>query len=167
MPFENGYFNAAVSALVLNFIPDREKAIEEMRRVVQTGGIVAAYVWDFAGGGGINQHLNAVIQEMQGADAMWARNGESTTQEKLAELFKTAGLNDVETRAIEISVMFRDFDDYWQSNTGFTSPTGNTIKAFSDEKRGQLKQMVKSKLPIDDNGVISYMARVNAVQGRV
>jgi ubiquinone/menaquinone biosynthesis C-methylase UbiE len=44
MPFEAGRFDAAVSALVLNFIPDREKAVAEMCRVVRPGGTVAAYV---------------------------------------------------------------------------------------------------------------------------
>lgn len=167
MPFEAGHFDAAVSALVLNFIPDRAKAVAEMRRVVRPGGTVAAYVWDFAGGSGINQHLNAAIQELQGPDTKGARNADSTTQEKLKGLFESVGLNDVETRPIEISVMFRDFDDYWESNTGFTSPVGNVVKALPEDKREALKQAVKCKLPLDKNGSISYMARVNAVRGRV
>ena len=44
-------------------------------------------------------------------------------------------------------------------------PLGILSKAMADDKREQLKQIVKSKLPRDKIGVISYMARVNAVRG--
>ncbi|MPZ78816.1 MAG: methyltransferase domain-containing protein [Deltaproteobacteria bacterium] len=167
MPFENGRFDAAVSALVLNFIPDREKAVAEMRRVVRPGGTVAAYVWDFAGRNGTAQHLNAALRQLDSVDTSGALNAESTSQDKLKDLFQSAGLADVEARPIEITVTFRDLDDYWESNTGFSSPASNSVKALTDDKREELKQMVKSKLPMDKNGVISYMARVNAVRGRV
>jgi ubiquinone/menaquinone biosynthesis C-methylase UbiE len=167
MPFENGRFDAAVSALVLNFIPDRKKAVAEMRRVVRPGGIAAAYVWDFAGRSGTIAHLNAGLREFQAVDTSGALNAESTSQGALKDLFVSAGLAKVETRPIEITVTYKNFDDYWESNTGFTSPAGNMVKALSDEKREQLKQIVKSKLPVDKDSSISYMARVNAVRGRV
>jgi ubiquinone/menaquinone biosynthesis C-methylase UbiE len=167
MPFESGSFDAAVSALVLNFIPDREKAVAEMRRVVRPGGMAAAYVWDFAGRSGTIPHLNAALRQFANVDTSSALNAESTSQDKLKELFVAAGLADVETRPIDIIVTYKNFDDYWESNTGFTSPAGNTVRALSDEKREQLKQIVKSKLPVDKDGAISFMARVNAVRGRV
>ena len=50
LPFDNDRFDVAVSALVFNFIPDREKALSEMNRVVRPNGTLGAYVWDFAGG---------------------------------------------------------------------------------------------------------------------
>ena len=40
-----------VSALVLNFIPDKEKALAEMGRVARSGATVRFYVWDYPGGG--------------------------------------------------------------------------------------------------------------------
>jgi len=167
MPFDDGSFDVAVSALVLNFIPDREKAVAEMRRVVRPGGTVAAYVWDFAGGCGIGQHLTAAIKEMGGSDARGALNADSTSQDKLNSMFASVGLTDVVTHAIEIPVTFRNFDDYWESNTGFTSPTGNFVKSLPEDGRTRLQQLVKAKLPAEKDGVICYMARVNAVRGRV
>jgi ubiquinone/menaquinone biosynthesis C-methylase UbiE len=68
MPFEDQQFDAAVSALVLNFIPDREKAVAEMRRVVRSGGTAAAYVWDFAGRRGTSQHLHSAVMDLEGPD---------------------------------------------------------------------------------------------------
>lgn len=168
MPFDENRFEIAVSALVINFIPDREKAVAEMRRVVGPGGTAAAYVWDFAGRSGVNQHINAAAAELEGSGyPPAALNNESTSQDKLKNLFESGGLSKVATRAIEIGVTFRDFDDYWQSNTGFASPIGTLVKNLSEEKRQRLMELVKAKLPIASNRNISYTARVNAVRGVV
>ena len=39
------------AALVFTFIPDRQKAWSEMRRVARPGGRVAFHAWDYPGGG--------------------------------------------------------------------------------------------------------------------
>jgi SAM-dependent methyltransferase len=39
------------SALMLNFVPDKPRALAEMKRVVRPGGMIAFYVWDYPGGG--------------------------------------------------------------------------------------------------------------------
>ena len=49
LPLEGSSVKVAVSGLVLNFIPEPEKALSEMRRVTDIGGAVAVYVWDYAG----------------------------------------------------------------------------------------------------------------------
>jgi ubiquinone/menaquinone biosynthesis C-methylase UbiE len=167
IPFDDGSFDVAVSGLVLNFIPDREKAVFEMQRVVRSAGTVAAYVWDFARGSSTAQHLDWAAKELEGPGYRRTElNAASTTEENLKSLFERGGLTGVETRAIEVGVKFRDFDDYWKSNTTFTSPIGNFVKALTEEKRQRLMDLVKAKLPIDDQGAISYTARVNAVKGR-
>ncbi len=167
IPFEDGSFDVVVSGLVLNFIPDREKAVAEMGRVVRSGGTVAAYVWDFAQGGFAAQHLDSAIKELESPGYRRAElNAESTTQENLRSFFEGSGLTDVETRVIEIGMKFRDFDDYWHSNTTFRSPIGNFIKGLTEEKRQRLMSLVRTRLPVDDQGAISYTARVNAVRGR-
>jgi len=50
LPYEDQAFDAALSLLVLNFVPDAERAAGEMVRVTKSGGVVAACVWDFRGG---------------------------------------------------------------------------------------------------------------------
>jgi ubiquinone/menaquinone biosynthesis C-methylase UbiE len=45
----DGTFDVGVSGLALNFVPRPEVAVAEMGRVTMPGGIVAAYVWDYAG----------------------------------------------------------------------------------------------------------------------
>jgi SAM-dependent methyltransferase len=168
MPFDSERFDVVVSALVLNFIPDREKAVAEMRRVVRTGGTAAAYVWDFAGRRGTSRHLHSAVSEIEGPGYRpVGLNAESTTQENLKALLEAAGLTNVITHSFEISVTHRDFDDYWDSHTKFTSPIGSHIQRMTEEKRQRLKQMVKARLPIDNHGAISFTAWVNAVRGAV
>ena len=48
LPFESAQFDAVVSGLVLNFVLDPYLAVNEMKRVVRPGGIVAAYIWDYS-----------------------------------------------------------------------------------------------------------------------
>jgi len=50
MPYADDSFDAALSQLVLQFVPHPAEAVAEMRRVVRQGGIVAAAVWNSAGG---------------------------------------------------------------------------------------------------------------------
>ena len=49
LPFRSHSFDAVVSGIALNFIPDPGRAVREMRRVVKARGGVALYVWDYAG----------------------------------------------------------------------------------------------------------------------
>jgi ubiquinone/menaquinone biosynthesis C-methylase UbiE len=50
LPFEDGAFDSAMALLVLHFVPDADKAVAEMCRVVRPGGVAAAAVWDHLGG---------------------------------------------------------------------------------------------------------------------
>ena len=51
--FPDASFDAAVSLLVFNFIPDPKKALSELGRAVKPGGILSAAVWDYGGGMGM------------------------------------------------------------------------------------------------------------------
>jgi ubiquinone/menaquinone biosynthesis C-methylase UbiE len=51
LPVEDGSRDVIVSALVINFVPDRAKALAEARRVARGGGVIGFYVWDYPGGG--------------------------------------------------------------------------------------------------------------------
>jgi ubiquinone/menaquinone biosynthesis C-methylase UbiE len=46
LPIADGIYDAAVSGLLLNFIPEPQRAVREMARVGKSGSIVAAFVWD-------------------------------------------------------------------------------------------------------------------------
>jgi len=46
LPFEDGRFDAVVSGLVLNFVPDPRQGLAEMTRVARPGGVVAVRAID-------------------------------------------------------------------------------------------------------------------------
>ncbi len=48
--FTDAAFQASLSLLVFNFIPDREKALREVRRVTKPGGRISAAVWNYSSG---------------------------------------------------------------------------------------------------------------------
>jgi ubiquinone/menaquinone biosynthesis C-methylase UbiE len=50
LPLATGGFEAVVSGLVLNFVPDPARMVREMVRAGRPGGAVALYVWDYAQG---------------------------------------------------------------------------------------------------------------------
>jgi hypothetical protein len=47
MRFDAGTFDRTMSLLVLNFIPDAVKAVDETKRETRRGGIIAAALWDY------------------------------------------------------------------------------------------------------------------------
>src|SRR4029453_2870763 len=55
-------FDVVASGLVLNFIPAPEGAVRAMSRGTRQGGLIAAYVWDYAEGMGlIRQFWDAAV----------------------------------------------------------------------------------------------------------
>ncbi len=57
-------------------------------------------------------------------------NAESTILVNLKLLFESIGLTEVMTQPIDIQISYVDFDDYWNANTGFSSPVATAVKAL-------------------------------------
>ena len=115
LPFETDRYDSSISGLVLNFVSDPAAMVSEMARVTNTTGVVAVYVWDYAGGNEMMRHFwDAATQLDSGSSKLDQRERFPLCQpEPLRELFVQSGLGGVEIRSIEIDTPFRDFDDYW------------------------------------------------------
>jgi SAM-dependent methyltransferase len=103
IPFDDNAFDVAASALVLNFVADQNRMVAEMRRVVRPAGKVAAYVWDFAGGGEVAHHIGLTLAARDPEEAKRAAAGlqaETTRLDTLAEVFSEAEIDRVSTQAI-------------------------------------------------------------------
>jgi ubiquinone/menaquinone biosynthesis C-methylase UbiE len=166
LPFPDRAFDIVVSALVLNFIPDRLKALAEMRRVGRPGGIVAAYVWDFAGerspGSLVRVGLHAIgikVAELPGAadSALGA----------LRSLFERVGLEQIVTRAIEVTAPFADFDHLWRGLTPTFGPRGKALAELSDAERAGLIRAMRARVPTRPDGSLEYSVRAHAVKALV
>jgi SAM-dependent methyltransferase len=164
---ESGAFDAAVSGLVLNFVPQPDRAVAEMRRVTRSGGVVAAYVWDYAGGMQMMRHFwDAAIALDPGASELdQARRFPICHPEALSRLFESTGLQHVEVRPIEISTLFRDFDDYWSPFLAGQGPAPSYVVSLREERRVALREQIRAGLPVAPDGSIPLVSQAWAVRG--
>ena len=162
LPFPDGSFDAAVMALVIAFLADRAKAIAEMRRVARPGGTIATYIWDLPGGGFTQQPLLDALgvnqEKMPGY-------GDSAAG-PLRRLFEAADLQGVESRTIRVEMTFKDFDEFWSTQTAFPSTPVRALRQMPDDEVERIKASLRKSLPTDPEGRIAYFARANAVRGR-
>ena len=166
LPFPDASFDIVASALVLNFIPDRQQAVAEMRRVARAGGAVAAYVWDFSEELSPSGPLRRAMRRF-GAQPPPIPGTAESRLETLRALFQEGGLERIETRIIDVCLAYKDFDDFWKAQTPSYMPTTKVIASMTGSDRTRLMRAVRDQLPTAPEGVIEYFARANAIKARV
>jgi len=166
LPFADAGFDVVAHALVLNFIPDTRRALQEMRRVGHPGGLMAGYVWDFASDRAPNSCIGAALREI-GQVVPRVPGADKSTLISLRASFECAGFKEISSASFEVSVAFRDFDDFWGANTPAFSPLTTIINSLSHDDRAKLAELTHQKLTIDRNGRICGAARANAIKARV
>lgn len=167
LPVESGAFDVAVAGLVINFVPDMQRAVAEMRRALIPGGTAAAYVWDYAGEMQMMRQFwdAAVALDPAALDKDEGRRFPVCRPEPFAALFEHAGFENVEVRAIDAPTVFRDFDDYWQPFLGGQAPAPGYCMSLPEERRAALRERIRATLPFDKDGSIRLIARAWAVRG--
>ena len=86
--------------------------------------------------------------------------------EPLEALFADAGLLDVESLAIDVPTVFRDFDDYWAPFLGGQGPAPSYVMSLQEVERTRLRERLRERLPAAADGSISLVARAWAARGR-
>jgi SAM-dependent methyltransferase len=167
LPFGDRQFDVVVSGLVLNFVADPGRALAEMRRLARPDGVVAAYVWDYAGRMQLMRYFWDAAVELDPAarDLDEGRRFPICRPEALAALLTGAGLEAVQTRAIDVPTAFRDFDDYWAPFLGGQAPAPGYCVSLRPERRAALRELIRSRLPTRPDGAITLVARAWAVLG--
>jgi SAM-dependent methyltransferase len=167
IPVEDAHYDAAVSGLVLNFVPKPEKMIAEMTRAVRPGGTVAVYVWDYGEGMQMMRHFWNAAAALE-PDAAKLDEGPRFVHcqpEPLKKLFEAAGLQHVEVRPIDVATVFKDFDDYWSPFLGGQGPAPTYAMSLDEEQRIALREKIRTGLPIAGDGSIPLTARAWGVKG--
>jgi ubiquinone/menaquinone biosynthesis C-methylase UbiE len=168
LPFGTAEFDIVVSALVIHFFPDRPKAFREMLRVTRSGGIVAGYTWrksptiiDAPYG-----PLARGVIEIAG-DVMISPAVSEAMPDGLRATLTAEGYGDIEITTLEASQTFRDFEDYWISQTAtFPHPVAKSVAALSDNDRERLRNLLRTVLPAAVDGTITYFSRATAFKAR-
>jgi ubiquinone/menaquinone biosynthesis C-methylase UbiE len=164
LPLADGTFDAAVMALVVFFIPDPARGAAEMARVVRSGGLAAAYVWDVVNGGGPSEAIIIQMEEM-GFPPPRAPKAEASTPEGLHALWTLAGFVDLEARVLRTRRTFDDFEDYW--STTIAAPNlASLLTTMATADVTKLKSRVREQVLIEASGRVSIEARANAIVGR-
>jgi SAM-dependent methyltransferase len=166
LPLADGRFDAVVSGLVLNFVPDPAQAVREMARVTRPGGRVAAYVWDYAGRMELIRHFwdAAAAIDPAAAELDEGRRFGLCQPQPLASLIQDAGLVEVDVQAIQVPTRFRDFEDYWTPFLGGQGPAPGYARGLDEAQRAVLAEELRGRLPVAADGSIPLVARAWAVR---
>jgi SAM-dependent methyltransferase len=167
--FPAAQFDMTLSLLVMNFIPDRERALGEMIRVTKPGGIVAAAVWDYSEG---MEMLRVFWDEAIALDPASAARDEAhmpvCKRGELAALWRHAGLNDVMEAPLTVTLHFTTFDDYWEPFLLGQGPAGAYVAHLPEDRQAQLAQRLRQRLVGGGpDQPIEMRARAWAVKGVV
>jgi SAM-dependent methyltransferase len=162
LPFPADSFDRALAQLVVHFMADPVAGLAEMARVTRPRGVVAACVWDFAGGEGpLNLFWRAARELDPGSGGESSLPG--TREGHLGELFRQAGLGDVEEGALTVAVGHPSFEEWWEPYTLGVGPAGGYVTRLDPERRDALRDRCRELLP---EAPFTLTARAWAARGR-
>ena len=163
LPFPDDAFDAALAQLVVHFMTDPVRGLQEMGRVTRPGGTVAACVWDHAGGRGPLTAFWSAVRELDpGADD--ESNLAGVRDGHLARLFAQAGLGRAQPATLTVQASYASFEQWWEPFTLGVGPAGAYVAALTPDRRAELRERARGLLPA---GSIEISATVWAVTCRV
>jgi SAM-dependent methyltransferase len=148
LPFPDAAFDVTLAQLVVHFMTDPVAGLREMGRVTRPGGVVAACVWDHAGGRGPVAPFWRAARELDtGADdesdLAGAREGD------LARLCAEAGLGPAQAGTLTVQARHATFDEYWEPFTLGVGPAGAYAASLDPERRARLRERCRRRLPAE------------------
>jgi len=157
--------DAALANLVVNFVPEPARGVEEMARVTRPRGVLAATVWDYGGGMAMLRTFwdaaADVLPSSGGVDEALmgpARAG------GLRALWSGAGLDDVTEGTVDVPMRFADFADYWEPFLGGIGPAGALVAGLAEDERSALREELRRRL---GEGPIELTSTARWVRGVV
>lgn len=163
LTFKDATFDATLAQLVMNFVPDHEKALREMARVTKPGGVVGACVWDYGGG---MQMLRVFWDDAVALDPSAAPKDEShmklSKPGELAELWRRVGLTAVDEKPLAVEQHFASFEDYWSPFLGGAGPAGEYVKSLDKAAVDRLSAKLRARL---GSGPFTLKSAANCVKG--
>jgi SAM-dependent methyltransferase len=163
-------FDRCYSLLALNFVKEPARAIREMRRVTRPDGVVAAAVWDFAGGLTYQRLFWDTAAALDpAADAARGRHYAAalTWPGELEAAFAEAGLRDVAAASLTMRMVYANFADYWEPIANAQGPVGDYVKGLAKKALAALEAaLARAYLAGRPDGTRSMTATAWAAKGR-
>ncbi len=163
LPFPDRTFDAALAQLVVHFMADPVAGLTEMARVTRPGGVVAACVWDHAGGGGPLGIFWRAVHELD-PDVHDESRLAGAREGHLGELFKAAGLRDIQEKTVSATLEHPSFEEWWEPYTRGVGPAGAYVAGLDPEQQTRLRETCRGLLP---SGTFVISARAWAARGLV
>jgi SAM-dependent methyltransferase len=169
LQFADAYFDHSLSMLALQFAPDADLAIREMKRVTRPGGTVAAATWDTRGGFVALRMIfdAAAILDPRGQEARArAYTRPLSRPGNLAQAWRAAGLNDVAQDTRTIRMDYVSFADFWAPACGSEGPIAAFVGSLDSAAKTRLHDAVqRAYLDGEPDGPRSYAATAWVVRG--
>jgi SAM-dependent methyltransferase len=161
LPWEDASFDAALAQLIVVFLNDPRLGACELARVTRPGGVVAMCMWEVQGVDMLNA-LNEVRSRLKPGD--FGLQTEYRDEVALRKLFEDAGLHDVETTRLEVSVEYETVDELWEPAIHVGGPGGPAVNAFTPEELAEGRVIFEEALG-NPTGRYSLHGRAAAVRG--
>jgi ubiquinone/menaquinone biosynthesis C-methylase UbiE len=146
LPFQDGEFDATLAQLVVHLMENATAGVDEMVRVTRGRGVVAACVWDYAGGRGPVSVVWDAAHELDPEVADESHLA-GVREGHLAELFEAAGLQEVEEASHSIHVEHPSFEEWWEPFTLGVGPAGSYVSGLDPARQAELRERCREKLP--------------------
>jgi SAM-dependent methyltransferase len=146
LPFEDRTFDAALAQLVVHFMADPVVGLREMARVTTASGVVAACVWDHAGGGGPLSAFWDAARELD-PDVRDESQLAGARQGHLAELLDEVGIASIEESVLSVDVEHPSFEEWWEPFTLGVGPSGTYLARLEPRRQARLRDLCRERLP--------------------
>lgn len=162
LPFADDSFDAALAQLVVHLMADPAAGAREMVRVTRPRGVVAACVWDFAGGRAPHTaFFGAFASVVPGVEDETRRLG--VRDGDLVRLLVASGCRDVEQGELTVSVTSPTFEEWWEPYTLGVAPAGRQLATLDAPTRERVRLRALDAL---GPGPIAIEATAWAARGR-
>jgi SAM-dependent methyltransferase len=168
LPYVDGVFDGAYSLLVLHFVSDPDRAVQEMRRVLRPGGSAAAAVWSHGGLPSWRLFWDTVVAvEPQAANRAPGRAQRPMTGEgELGGAFGRAGFTNIAETMLSISMDYAGFEDFWYPTMYGQGTFGALFDGLPHLRRDRLREAMKEAyLGGQNDGPRSFTSLAWAVRG--
>ena len=146
LPFANDEFDAALAQLVVHFMTDPVAGLREMARVTREDGVVAASVWDHAGGHSPLGPYWDAVRELD-PDVEDESKLAGAREGHLTQMFEAAGLREIEESDLAVSIEHPTFEDWWEPFTLGVGPAGAYVARLDPERQAELRERCRQKFP--------------------